>query len=151
MTTAITPEGIKALRDRLTLSQADLARLLGVDVATVSRWERGETAPRRRAAQTLARLMAGQRDLTAAQLATEAAFAWEGETHVLRAMERARAAGVSPLAASVLLPDAIRAHAEGTAEAAWLLGYVERGTDPARLYAEVARLTELGLWPWRPD
>lgn len=36
-----TPEEIKALRKRLNLSQQDFARLAGVGVATVSRWERG--------------------------------------------------------------------------------------------------------------
>ena len=39
------PESIVELRERLGISQADLARSLGVPPNTVSRWETGATAP----------------------------------------------------------------------------------------------------------
>lgn len=44
---------ITQMRKILSLSQADLARELGVDVITVSRWERGVTAPSRIASKLL--------------------------------------------------------------------------------------------------
>jgi transcriptional regulator with XRE-family HTH domain len=37
----MTPEDLQAWRREQSLSQARLATLLGVDVMTVSRWERG--------------------------------------------------------------------------------------------------------------
>ena len=37
----MSPNELTALRERLALSQAALADALGVDVGTVSRWERG--------------------------------------------------------------------------------------------------------------
>jgi DNA-binding transcriptional regulator YiaG len=40
----LNPKAIKTLRQALRLSQQELASVLGVGVATVSRWERG-TAP----------------------------------------------------------------------------------------------------------
>lgn len=48
---------IVALRTRLGLSQAELARRVGVDQATVSRWERGLQAPDLRARIQLSELM----------------------------------------------------------------------------------------------
>jgi len=47
---------LKALRDRLGISQEQLARELGVSFATVNRWERGRTEPRRSALDLLAQL-----------------------------------------------------------------------------------------------
>jgi DNA-binding transcriptional regulator YiaG len=42
----MTPDQIKQWRTRRNVSQTELAALLGVDVITVSRWERGiQTAP----------------------------------------------------------------------------------------------------------
>lgn len=38
----MTPTELRAWRKQAGLSQAGLASLLGVDVMTVSRWERGE-------------------------------------------------------------------------------------------------------------
>jgi DNA-binding transcriptional regulator YiaG len=37
----VEPEELKALRTRLKLTQVELAKKLKVDVATISRWERG--------------------------------------------------------------------------------------------------------------
>lgn len=41
----MTPTEIRAWRTAAGLSQPSLAQLLGVDVMTVSRWERGITEP----------------------------------------------------------------------------------------------------------
>lgn len=41
----MTPADIRAWREERGLSQADLARALGVTQATVSRWETGERPP----------------------------------------------------------------------------------------------------------
>ncbi len=40
------PNDIKALRTRLSLSQGELAEMLGIHRSNVSRWEAGETRPR---------------------------------------------------------------------------------------------------------
>lgn len=39
----MTPEQLAEFRDELRLSQRSLARILDVDVSTVSRWESGQT------------------------------------------------------------------------------------------------------------
>lgn len=41
----LSPRLIRALRDRLALSQAALARLVGVSAAAVVQWERGRSTP----------------------------------------------------------------------------------------------------------
>lgn len=41
----ITGEQIIAIRERLALTQADFARLLGVDRSCLNRWERGKVTP----------------------------------------------------------------------------------------------------------
>jgi transcriptional regulator with XRE-family HTH domain len=41
----MTPQRIRALRERLHLTQEVLARILGVSFATVNRWENGKTEP----------------------------------------------------------------------------------------------------------
>lgn len=41
----MTAPEIKSLRDLLKLNQVQLAQLLGVHPVTVSKWERGESAP----------------------------------------------------------------------------------------------------------
>lgn len=41
----MTPQEIKALRERLQLTQEVFARILGVSFATVNRWENGKTEP----------------------------------------------------------------------------------------------------------
>jgi transcriptional regulator with XRE-family HTH domain len=70
MILAMKPDDLKARREALKLTQDQLARELGIDVMTVSRWERGarsippylslaiETVERRQAA---ARSTAGRR------------------------------------------------------------------------------------------
>ncbi len=42
----ITPERIKKLREKLSLSQAQFAALLGVNLHSVNHWENGKTSPR---------------------------------------------------------------------------------------------------------
>jgi DNA-binding transcriptional regulator YiaG len=41
----MTPQDLKERREALHLSQPKLAALLGVDVMTVNRWEKGKQAP----------------------------------------------------------------------------------------------------------
>ncbi|MGE0679813.1 MAG: helix-turn-helix domain-containing protein [Candidatus Binatia bacterium] len=60
----MTPQGIKALRERLHLTQEVFARILGVSFATVNRWENGKTEPTgdyARVLQTLLQLAASTR------------------------------------------------------------------------------------------
>jgi putative transcriptional regulator len=44
---------IKEIRNALGISQAEFARRVGVDVGTVSRWERGEVRPSQLAQQKI--------------------------------------------------------------------------------------------------
>lgn len=44
---------LRALRERLGLSQTDVATLCGYSLKTISRWENGESKPRRAAVETL--------------------------------------------------------------------------------------------------
>ena len=39
------PELVKKLRDKLIISQEELAKLLEVSFATINRWEKGHTEP----------------------------------------------------------------------------------------------------------
>ncbi len=48
---------IKELRKVLNLTQSELAQKVGVDVGTVSRWERGEVKPSRLAIDQLSKLV----------------------------------------------------------------------------------------------
>lgn len=41
------PKGLRSNRRRLALSQADFAKLIGVTPASVARWERGTSRPRK--------------------------------------------------------------------------------------------------------
>ena len=52
----MTPAEIKALRERLGLTQAELAQKLDVALSTVSRWESGGRKPHRRTIKDLRRL-----------------------------------------------------------------------------------------------
>lgn len=81
---AITPAGIRRMRNRLGWTQADLARRLGTDPVTVSRWERGVTRPRPSARKRL-------RDLfdPADRPAGTTTFPEDPEAR-LRAVDRAR-------------------------------------------------------------
>ena len=47
---------IKSLREKLGLTQKELAARVRVDAITVSRWERGEQKPSQRAVRQLGRL-----------------------------------------------------------------------------------------------
>lgn len=52
----MSPDEVSALRERLGVTQEELARLVGVSSMTVSRWERGVAKPSRLADQQLAKL-----------------------------------------------------------------------------------------------
>lgn len=78
------PGDIRRLRRRRGWTQADLARRLGTDPVTVSRWERGVSRPRPSALKRLAELFGiGERP------SGKTRFAAEPEVR-LRAIERAR-------------------------------------------------------------
>ena len=47
---------VKSLRERLKLTQQDLAQQLGVSLATISRWEHGHNRPSKLARRQLERL-----------------------------------------------------------------------------------------------
>ena len=58
---------VKEIRRQLSLSQEDLARLLGVSYATVNRWENGLSKPSKLAKaqlETFCKKMTGQGKLT---------------------------------------------------------------------------------------
>lgn len=55
----ITPDDIRRFRKQKELSQQALASILGVGVATISRWENGEAKPTGTAAVILSTLIAG--------------------------------------------------------------------------------------------
>ena len=57
MVTSGVAERVLRLRARMHLSQAELAARVGVDQATISRWEAGERAPRNAARVRLEGLM----------------------------------------------------------------------------------------------
>ncbi len=57
MSNDLTPEAIRALRDRLGPTQAKFAARIGCHVRTVSKWERGIEQPRGLYAAALRRLM----------------------------------------------------------------------------------------------
>jgi transcriptional regulator with XRE-family HTH domain len=48
--------GIRQLRERTGLTQADVAKLIGVQTSTVNRWERGHDVPTTANRRRLARL-----------------------------------------------------------------------------------------------
>lgn len=54
----LTPEAIRSLRERLGLTQAELAARLGVSFASVNRWENGQSRPSGMAVAQLERLRA---------------------------------------------------------------------------------------------
>jgi len=49
---------LREIREQLQLSQRELARVLGADESTVSRWETGDRLPREDAADRIGRLLA---------------------------------------------------------------------------------------------
>lgn len=55
-------ETVKALRQRLRLTQEDFAHRLNVTVSTVSRWEKQDVAPSRLACEKLTMVANGGRD-----------------------------------------------------------------------------------------
>ena len=60
---------IRQYRDRLGLTQGELAARLGVSFATVNRWENGQTKPSPLAWQRLIRLDEGESEVTEAKAA----------------------------------------------------------------------------------
>ena len=69
---AVEPIDVKALRDRLGLTQAKLAEEVGVDQSTVSNWEKQVTVPRG-PARKLLHSLAERPDLHPSADASEAA------------------------------------------------------------------------------
>ena len=62
-TVRISPKSIKSHRRRLGLSQAKMAKLLGVSTASVNLWESGRASPREKNRQAIAELrQMGARD-----------------------------------------------------------------------------------------
>jgi DNA-binding transcriptional regulator YiaG len=53
---AVKPDQIRALRERLDLTQADLGEMLGASTASVASWETAKTTPSRRSRAALAAL-----------------------------------------------------------------------------------------------
>jgi len=49
----MTPQEIKEIRTRLGISQEDFARLLGISLQSIGRWERGKAKPSRLAVKRL--------------------------------------------------------------------------------------------------
>jgi transcriptional regulator with XRE-family HTH domain len=60
---AVTPEGLKAQRQRLGLTQAEAARAIGISRGLLAEAERGRRAGER----TLARIALGLRELSGAE------------------------------------------------------------------------------------
>jgi len=54
----VTPEAIRALREELGFTEAELARALGVEVTEVRAWERAERFPTRRWVTAMERVRA---------------------------------------------------------------------------------------------
>ncbi len=48
------PNAIKAVREKLSMSQEDLARALSVSFATINRWENNKTKPNKMALNVFA-------------------------------------------------------------------------------------------------
>ncbi len=137
---------IANLRHRMRLTQVDFGRVIGVHARTVSKWERGEVRPQPGHLIRLAEIQGGMSDLTTYAAETEAAAAWEGQTHVLRAMDAANAAGLSAVTTYVLLPSAISAHDAGERPQDWVLS---RQPDPNRVVERaIDEMERARLWPW---
>ncbi|GAG31650.1 unnamed protein product, partial [marine sediment metagenome] len=62
---AVKPKQLKRLRKRLALTQAELARRIGVSAAAITSWETGKMAPGRKSRQALADLMQTPREQVA--------------------------------------------------------------------------------------
>lgn len=50
------PDKIRAIRERLGLTQAQFAYKIGVTVTTISRWEKGRCAPHQKAVDKIKEL-----------------------------------------------------------------------------------------------
>jgi DNA-binding transcriptional regulator YiaG len=57
MAACMSPDDVKALRERMQLGRAEFAARIPVDKRTVRRWENNEVAPSPLAAQMLQRLL----------------------------------------------------------------------------------------------
>jgi transcriptional regulator with XRE-family HTH domain len=66
---AVSTGAASKLREAARLSQADVARAIGVSPSTVSRWEAGERLPRGKAARRYAEFLNALRARTSAEAA----------------------------------------------------------------------------------
>jgi transcriptional regulator with XRE-family HTH domain len=71
----LNPKVIKSLRQSLSLSQQELASVLGIGVATVSRWERGTVVPSGTAALILHTLISEPSRMKETSMATGSGYA----------------------------------------------------------------------------
>ncbi len=141
---ALTPDDIRRTMDRASITQVQLADILGVEQATVSRWLNGSRSPSGDHARRLHDLIAGRDALDALdmQIAADAsATNTEAEHDAMLVAERS---GASPLT-SWLAGSAVAAHGRGEREADWVLERVYLG---GRLHVEIDALKRLGVWPW---
>lgn len=143
----MTPDRIATARRSARLTQAQFAQLLGVDKATVSRWETGAAVPRDGAMAKIEALAARQdAPKHAGDVLAEQAAADRGESHVLAAVDVAVGLGLDELTAYLLVPSAMRAHAAGVGAGAWIAS--KQHLPEAQIESAVAAMMAHGLWPW---
>ena len=142
---SVTPDEIKAIRERYNLRQEDLARLLNVRPSTVSRWEAGDRTPLQKHIRAMRDLV-----LSLAEMDAEDVLAYttaDADTrNAMDAVRHAERQQLSPLAMS-LAGNAAREAAHGTTQAEWILS--KQHLDQDQLDAAISELMGAGLWPWR--
>lgn len=140
----MTPDEIKAIRQQFGASQEELARLLGINAGTVSRWERGLSTPHRQHERRLRSLA-----LDTAELDGELVMGYAtADSMTQDAMDAVRAAedqGLSPLA-MWMAGSAAREYGNGVSASTWILSKQHLGVE--RVERVIAELESAKLWPW---